>query len=117
MPNHGRGGRPPKGVANFKDEILDLLYTQKWKHHGITKWLADNKNIHISSRTLQRQLKKWDVLQQDRTIDTEELRKRIDVLFRKLLSDKKMLEMLSAEGFSVTTRGLLRIRKELGHRR
>ena len=35
MPNHGQGGRPLKGVDEYKDEILDRLHTQHWKQHEI----------------------------------------------------------------------------------
>lgn len=63
-------------------------------------------------------MKDWDALQQDRTINTEDLRKRIYFLFcRWGASDEEMLKMLQKKGFTVTSRGLVRIRKELGFKR
>ena len=118
MPNFGHGGRPPKGVDDYKDEILDRLHGQNWKQPEIVTWLEDNKDIVIDVRTLQRRLQKWGEGLQDRTKDTEELRSRIRYLFcRDGLNDKEMLEKLYNEEFTITMRGLVRIRKELGLRR
>ena len=74
-------GPPSKGLNDFKDEILDRLHVRKWKQPEVVDWLADNHDIKINIRTLQRYLKNWDALQQDRTIDTEDLRKQIHFLF------------------------------------
>ena len=111
-------GRPSKGLENFKDEILNRVRIEKWKQQDIVDWLADNHDIKINIRTLGRCLKNWDALQQDRTVDTEDLRKRINFLLREWrLSDEKRLKMLQEEGFKITARGFVRIRKELGFKR
>ena len=102
----------------MKDEILNRVRIQKWKQQEVVDWLADNHDIKINIRTLGRHLKDWDALQQDRTVETEDLRKRIHFLFcRWGLSDEEMLEDLQDEGFTITSRGLVRIRKELGFKR
>ncbi|KAF6238756.1 hypothetical protein HO173_003263 [Letharia columbiana] len=106
MPLHGAGGRPSKESEEYKDEILDQVHTKQWKQQEIVTWLADNKDLKINARTLQRRLKEWRSHQQDRTEDSEQLRNRIQYLF-----------WLKAEGFQVTPRGLIRIRKELGFKR
>lgn len=98
-------GPPSRGLNDVKDEILDRLYVRKWKQPEVVDWLADNHDIKINIRTLQRHLKDWDALQQDRTVDTEDLRKRLYFLFcRWGTSDEEMLKMLQEEGFTVTSR-------------
>ena len=116
MPRGGPrgGGRPSKGLQYYKKEILHQIYDQRWKYQEVVSWLADNKDLVVDCRTLRRYLKKWDVSQQDRTEDTEELRQRIRVLFcRAGASDEEMLRWLRLDGFTITPRGLVRIRKEL----
>lgn len=70
MPNHGQGGRPSK-VDQYKDEILNLYNTQHWKQDEIVTWLADNKDLKIDVRTLQRRLKEWASQHHDRTEEFE----------------------------------------------
>ena len=118
MPNHGYGGRPSKKLEDYRDDILDQIYERHWKRQEVIDWLADNKGLVITRRTLHRYLTQWGASSQDRTKDTEQLRQRIQVLFCRIgASDKEMLEWLQAEGFTITSRGLVRIRKELGFKR
>lgn len=118
MPDHGQGGRPSKGVDDYKDEILDRLHEQSWKQQEIVAWLKDNKDMVIDVRTLRRRLQKWGEPPQDRTKDTGELRSRIHHMFCQLGgTDEEMLKWLHDEGFTVTLGGFVRIRKELGLRR
>ena len=120
MPRGGNrgGGRPTKGLEEYQNDILHQLYTLKWKQHEVITWLADNVDLVIDPRTLRRYLKKWGAPQQDRTEDSEELRQRIRVvLCRAGASDKEMLQCLQSDGFTVTLRGFIRIRKELGYKR
>ena len=118
MPSHDRRGRPTKGVDDYKDEILERLHEQSWKQQEIVTWLEDNKDIVIDVRTLRRRLQQWGEPPQDRTKDTEELRSRIHFMFCRLgATDEELLEWLHDEDFTVTMRGLVRIRKELGLRR
>ena len=50
--------------------------------------------------------------------DTEQLQQRIHVLFCRIeTSDEEMLKWLQTEGFIIISRGLVRIRKELGFKR
>ena len=72
MPNHGQGGRPSK-VDQYKDEILNLYNTQHWKQDEIVTWLADNKDLKIDVRTLQRRLKEWASQHHDRTEEFESM--------------------------------------------
>ena len=120
MPRGGNrgGGRPPKGLDKYQNDILHQICTQRWKQHEVITWLADNKDLVINPRTLQRYLRKWGVPQQDRTEDTEELRQRMLILLRRAgSSDEEVLRWLQIDGFTITTRGLVRIRKELGYKR
>ena len=118
MPNHGYGGRPSKKLENYRDDILNQIYELHWRRHEVIDWLADNKNLVITRRTLHRYLTQWGAPSQDRTEDTEQLRQRIHVLFCRIeASDEEMLKWLQAEGFIITSRGLVRIRKELGFKR
>ena len=118
MPNHGYGGRPSKKLETYRDDILNQIYERHWGRREVIDWLADNKNLVITRRTLHRYLTQWGAPSQDRTEDTEQLRQRIHVLFCGIgASDKEMLERLQAEGFTITSRGLVRIRKELGFKR
>ncbi|KAL2041803.1 hypothetical protein N7G274_005587 [Stereocaulon virgatum] len=118
MPKHSHGGRPPKPIDNYKDEILDRLSVQHQKQEVVVKWLYNEKRLKIDIRTLQRRLEEWGFNQQDRTKDSEQLRNRIHFLFCKLgASDEEMLTWLKGEGFQVTKRGLVRVRKELGLKR
>ena len=119
MPRGGSrgGGRPSKGLEQYQKDILHQIYTQQWKHHEVITWLADNMDLIITPRTLQRYLRKWGAPQQDRTEDTEELRQRMRVLlFRAKPSDKEILRQLQIDGFTVSLRGFVRIRKELGYK-
>ncbi|KAL2044338.1 hypothetical protein N7G274_003043 [Stereocaulon virgatum] len=118
MPKHSHGGRLPKPIDSYKDEILDRLSVQHQKQEVVVKWLNNEKRLKIDIRTLQRRLEKWGFNQQDRTKDSEQLRNRIHFLFCKLgASDEEMLTWLKGEGFQVTKRGLVRVRKELGLKR
>lgn len=118
MPNHGKGGRKSKGVEAFRDEIIDQIHTRNWRQKDVIKWLADNQDIRIDRVTLSRYLGKWDAAQRETTIETEELRQRIHFMFCTLgAKDNEMLNDLKTEGHTVTLRGLVRIRKELGLRR
>ena len=119
MPRGGNrgGGRPSKGLENYRNDILHQIYTQQWKQHEVITWLADNKDLVIDPRTLQRYLRKWGAPQQIRTEDTEELRQRMRILLRRAeASDEAMLRWLQVDGFTITSRGLVRIRKELGYK-
>ena len=118
MPNHGHGGRPSKKLEDYRDDILNQIYERHWGRREVIDWLADNKNLVITRRTLHRYLTQWGAPSQDRTKDTEQLRQRIHVLFCRIgSSDEEMLKWLQAEGFTITSRGLVRIRKELGLKR
>ena len=118
MPNHGAGGRPSKGILTYRDEILSKINEEHWSRQDVLNWLVDNKNLAINRRTLYRYLSQWGTPSQDRTEDTEHLRQRIHFLFCRIgASDEEMLQWLRTEGFTVTSYGLVRIRKELGLKR
>ncbi|KAM0803128.1 hypothetical protein BDR22DRAFT_802080 [Usnea florida] len=114
--SHG-GGRPSKGLEEYKNDILRQV-SQGWKDHEVITWLTDNKDLVIERRTLLRYFKKWGVSRLDRTEDTQELRDRIRVFFcRAGATDEEMLRWLRIDGFTITPTGLVRIRKELGYKR
>lgn len=119
MPQSGQRGRPSKDVARYKDEILSRLHTAGWKQQEVVSWLADNKDLTIDPRTLRRYLRQWDSPSlRGTTDDTEQLRNRIHFLFCNVgASDDEMVTGLKEEGFHVTSRGLVRIRKGLGLKR
>ena len=56
MPQSGQRGRSSKDVARYKEEILSRLHTVGWKQQEVVSWLADNKDLKIDPRTLQRYL-------------------------------------------------------------
>ena len=118
MPNHSFSGRLPLRLDNYKASIINRLTVQHQTQKEIVTWLQNKKSFQVDVRTLQRYLKKWDVNQKDRTEDSEQLRNRIIFMFCKLgASDNDMLLWLQKEGFKITRRGLVRIRRDLGLKR
>ena len=119
MPQSGQRGRPSKDVASYKDEILSRLHTAGWKQQEVVSWLADNKDLTIDPRTLRRYLQQWnDPPLRGTTDDIAWLRNQIHFLFCEIgASDHEMVTGLKEEGFHITSRGLVRIRKESGVKR
>ena len=69
----------------------------------------------MSRPTLAKFLQEWTNLKKDITDDTPELRLAIASLFfsAQSISDETMLRILKQEGYTVTLRGLISIRKHL----
>lgn len=116
MPQHGRGGRLPVAIIPHKRFILDRLYSGI-SYDQVLSDLRTQRNFTVSKPTLKRYLSLWPEYQSriSRTVDTTELRLRIQVLFSSYgFHDQVILETLQREGYIVSLDGLKRIRKELG---
>lgn len=84
----------------------------------IAQHLQDEYNIRVTSRTIRRRLKDWSVRQRTATVVSDELKRRIQVLFFEIgLNDKEMLQVLQSEGFQLGKWALIRLRFELDLKR
>ncbi|QGI60781.1 hypothetical protein CEK27_004752 [Fusarium fujikuroi] len=114
-------GRPPINLDAFRIQIEQWKYHDRMTADDIVRRISTEFNISTSRRVLYRYLQTWQSDQttsnmtQARTEDTEALRNRIkELFFENVLKDKNILFQLQKEGFVVTNRGLIRIRRSLG---
>jgi hypothetical protein len=106
--------RPRKQLNQYQSEITTLLQ----EGNTVDQILYELINTHsclISKRTLERALKAWGVYKQTRTDDTPELRAKIHQYFFEFnLPDRFIIRRLEQDGFLISSRGLHRIRLEMG---
>jgi hypothetical protein len=108
-------GRPRKNLSQYKDELLGLI--QKGKtHHELIHFLSTTHDVQVSRPTLAQWIQDWAETKRDITEDTPQLRLAIaDVYFSaQSIDDETMLRILRQESFTVSLRGLISIRKDLG---
>jgi hypothetical protein len=107
--------RPRKELSPLREQIL-AAYRADTPVDEIVSMLQDQYGIDITRRSFNRRLREWgEPPRQARTQDTGELRTLIDEeLFIRNSSDTEILQHLQSLGLSISMRGLVRIRKELG---
>jgi len=110
-------GRPKVDLDWYRHELTGL-YNEELKIDQLVQYLFDEYGIEITSRTLKRRFNEWGVRKHAATIVSDELKKRIQVLFSEVgLNDKEMLQVLQAEGFQIGQWALIRLRYELNLKR
>jgi hypothetical protein len=110
-------GRPKVNIDAFQVELADL-YAQGRTAKQIQKHLKDNYEISVNIRTIKRRFQNWHVRKQQVTHISDDLKKRVQVLFFEIgLDDKDMLRVLQEEGFEIGSSALVRLRFELNLRR
>jgi hypothetical protein len=81
-------------------------------------YLSEEYGIIATVRTIKRRLQEWGLRVRQVTEASDELKRRIQVLFFEVgLDDTDMLRVLLDEGFSIGKNGLIRLRFELNLRR
>ena len=106
--------RPSIDLELYRLQIIE------WRNAGLSmqaiiQQLEDTYYLKVSRHTLWRAITKWDVPIRQPTEDSEVLRQRIkELFFDVVLNDHFMFLQLQSEGFTVTRRGLTRIRREMG---
>lgn len=111
----------PRGRAidlSAYEQDLRQLYQDGSSLHDIVQWCTANIPNPPSQRTVRRRLRDWGLVNHRETAPGEQLNQRITELFlRNGLRDERILPILESEGFTITPRGLARIRREQGLRR
>lgn len=99
----------------FKDQIISWYLTENHTRPEIIRRLHGLGIEGLSETTLKRRLHRWGAVVQKKVEDTFELREAIKRIFHNLRSnDDETLQMLCADGFTVTQTALKRIRREMG---
>lgn len=109
-----KGGRPRHEVDQYRT-IIQSRHQDRTSIADIHTELLDHYKIGFSKDTLRRRMAAWGLKpHQKRTVNTEDLRKRIaELFFEQGLSDKQMLQYLNSDvqGFVCTLNGIEQIRK------
>lgn len=102
-------------LDTHQEDIITLYRSGQTSTH-IVQHLKEVHDISITTRTIERRLAEWNVLSKRiKTEDSWQLRCRIAILFFECgFNDVDILYALHQEGYSLTHRALVRIRKELG---
>ena len=108
-------GRPRINLEMYEDEIVKL-YRNSHNSTQIANRLEQNHDITVTARTIQRKLTEWQIINKRiKTEDTSLLRCRIPALhYHCGFNDVDALSVLHHEGYSLSHKALVRIRKELG---
>jgi hypothetical protein len=108
-------GRKSKDLTPFKEEILDLT-SQNKSRQEIVSYLLRIHSFSITRQTLAKSIQEWTDTKEERTEKTDQLEAQIANIFFSAygITDEKMLKILREEGYTITLRGLISIRKELG---
>lgn len=106
----------PRVILDDSYKLVVTLYIQSGlTSDGISTSLFNAFGINVSTRTIDRKLRSWNITRRTRTEESEALLSRIQVLFSNNgLSDEEMLQVLVREGFQVGPTGLRRVRRALG---
>lgn len=102
----------------YQAEITSLFLNNN-SAASIANILQNKYNIQVTDRTIESRFQKWGIRKQNRTTSSDTiLHARIKVLFYQVgLEEKDMLRTLEAEGFTITSATLKRLRLRLGLRR
>jgi hypothetical protein len=110
-------GRPKVDLDIYQPELRNL-YDEGLSFDQLSQHLAEQHNTQINTRTIQRRFQEWHVRKRKPTVISDELKKRIQVLFFEVgLDDNEMLQVLEQEGFQLGKYALVRLRFELNLRR
>lgn len=106
--------RPAVDLEPLREEILSL-YRNNVPIEEIVSAI-EAAGVKVAQRTVERRLQAWGVPpRQQRTVDSEQLRKIIEEeFFPSKPSDEVLLERVRARGFIASLHGIRRLRKELG---
>lgn len=109
---------PPRlELGNWEDQI------RSWQRLGVTHsqmrtQIEEATDTRISASTWGRRLREMGIQTKPPVLDTVELRTRIAYLFSALrLTDADTIDVLARDGFTINTRALARIRKDMGLRK
>jgi len=87
-------GRPKVDLDFYRHELTSL-YNEDLNIDQLLQYLHDEYNITITKSTLKRRFKGWAVRKRTATVISDELKKRIQVLFFEVgLDDKDILQVL-----------------------
>ncbi|KAH6988799.1 hypothetical protein BKA56DRAFT_477300 [Ilyonectria sp. MPI-CAGE-AT-0026] len=90
----------------------------RWTNAALCEWLRTDLNVPVSDTTLKRFLRIWGFQREGRTEVTDALRDRLRFhFFEHYLTDERLLQVLQSEGFSITQKGLVRLRQEMDLRK
>ena len=102
---------PAVDLDPYRAEIIQLISSQNTQDE-VVRYLQDRYDISITRRTLVRRLKSWNISTQTPRVVDEDLENQIIEEFFHGLSDTQILRTLQNKGYTITLRGLVRIRKE-----
>ncbi|BCR99821.1 uncharacterized protein AKAW2_50163A [Aspergillus luchuensis] len=94
----------------------DTLHDADCSSARIASIIEAQYHVRVGERTIKTRLSGWGVSKRDRTATTDSsLHSRIkELFFERCLSDAEILRTIRAEGFTVSSRTLRRIRTEQG---
>jgi hypothetical protein len=104
-------GRRKVNIEPFKNDLV------RWFKDGLTfdelsQHLKDIYYVELSGRSIKKRMQKWNIFKRGRSDNSETLRARITYIFYKFGgSDEDIQEMLEKDGFAITIRGVMDIRK------
>ncbi|KAJ6436054.1 dynamin family domain-containing protein [Purpureocillium lavendulum] len=104
-------GRPPNPIDQYRDYV-SALYLDGVSRSKIRYKLRRHFHVAVDLSTITRRIAKWGLpRQQSRTCESPELVEAIrDLIFRVGLTEKQTLKVLQRQGWTITARGLKRIR-------
>lgn len=107
--------RPKVDLEIHQREII-TLYRNGQTSTQISNTLKQHHDITVTARTVERRLSEWQIINKRiKTEDSSMLRCRISALFYECgFNDVDALFALHHEGYSLSHKALVRIRKELG---
>jgi hypothetical protein len=110
-------GRRKVNLDAFRVELTGL-YAEGLTVDRLKTYLKEQYEFDVTSRTIKRRLQDWQIRKRQVTRVSDELKRRIQVLFFEIgLNDEDMLCVLQGEGFEIRKSALSRLRVELNLRR
>lgn len=108
-----RGGRPTTDLNPHRDFIAECLQDH-WRLGQILERLAQEHDLVISKRILQRNIAKWNLCMRPKSRITDALKARVTTLYECKIQDATMSDILLNEGYIISVRGLMRLRGVMG---
>ncbi|GAA93201.1 hypothetical protein AKAW_11313 [Aspergillus luchuensis IFO 4308] len=107
--------RPAIDLEPYKADIISLFH-EDHSTARIASIIEARYHVRVGERTIKTRLSGWGVSKRDRTATTDSsLHSRIkELFFERCLSDAEILRTVRAEGYTVSSRTLRRIRTEQG---
>src|SRR5205807_8525500 len=112
-------GRPKVNFEIHQPTLRTLYESEGLSFDQLSEYLLSEHQIQVTARTIKRRFQVWGIRKRHPPIVlSDELKKRIQVLFFEIrLDDKDMLHVLQQEGFQIGKYALVRLRFELNLRR